>query len=386
MRKFFFLSLFMNFFIFPNSYSSSVPQNNLQLDRFQSLGIRLDDWSEGQIQFWSKVYVDYTTQDSIIHDSANLKRIYQVVGKGGESKAKHDIHVQLLSIYEKNKNRKSVDIDQLNVDEERYYEVHESNEDPRAYQFASDPERIRTQVGQRDRLENAYAISTRYLKRMEEIFIEEGVPRELTRLPFVESVFVKDARSSVGAIGVWQFMTKTAEKQLKVSSLVDERYDPLKSTRAAAKYLKQNYQLLHSWALAIMAYHHGPGLVNKAVKRLHTHDPIRIIKEFKDGSFKFASRNYLFEFLAMLDVDRMHALFFKNIDLAPLPPYITVSFQKKMLMKTILERYKLKEDLTHVLNPHLLTPIWNGQAALPAHYPIRLTGITLEEFNKAQYK
>lgn len=358
-----------------------------QTDRFQKLGVDLDDWSEGQIDFWKKVYTQYTTDQAILHDAMNLKRVYDVVPDQPKkiAEAKQEVHQALQSIYEKNKDSKVVEMSELTPEEMKFYNIQETNEDPRSYQFASTMDRIRMQLGQKDRLENAYSISTRYLKRMEEMFIEEGVPKELTRLVFVESGFVNSARSSVGALGIWQFMPQTAMKDLRVTSSIDERRDPLKSTRAAAKYLYSNYKVLKNWSLAIMAYHHGAGLVQKAIDRLKTRDPLVIVKTFKDPNYKFASRNYLFEFLAMLDVDAAHASFFKDLEATALPSYITVSFPQKMFMKDILEHYSLGEGLTRVLNPHFLEPIWMNKEPIPAHYPVRLTGITLEEFQKNQY-
>ena len=299
--------------------------------RFEKVGTRLDEWSEAQTQFWVKVYTEYGTQDAILHDSVNLKQIYEVLHDRPKdiSKTKNEIHNELITIYKKNFRRKSIDVEALTPEQYRYYLINEANEDPHIYEAAADYTRIRTQIGQKDRLENAYSISKRYLPRMEEMFEEEGVPKELTRLPFVESGFVHEAKSSVGAIGIWQFMPKTAQKDLRVDQAIDERYDPLKSTRAAARFLRQNYKLLKNWSLAVMAYHHGPGLVQKAIKQCKSNDPVQIIKTFKNPNFQFASRNYLFEFLAMLDVDSMHASFFKKADDTQLPPYVTISFEWK---------------------------------------------------------
>jgi membrane-bound lytic murein transglycosylase D len=366
---------------------SSLAQPRAKNERFQGLGTTLDDWSEGQVAFWVKVYTQYGTDQAVIHDAVNLKRIYDVVSNQSKeiAKAKNQTHNDLINIFKKNYKNKTVKVDELTPEEYRLFQIHEANEDPRAYEFAADYSRIRSQVGQKDRLENAYAISKRYLPRMEEMFEEEGVPKELTRLPFVESGFVHEAKSSVGAIGIWQFMPKTAQKDLRVDQAIDERYDPLKSTRAAARFLKQNHRVLQNWSLAVMAYHHGPGMVLRAVKRLKTHDPVQIVKMFKSPSYQFASRNYLFEFLAMLDVDAMHALFFKKDDAAKLPSYITVSFSKKTFMKDLLKRFHLSESLTRVLNPHFRDPIWLNRSAVPAHYPVRLAGISLEEFRKIEY-
>jgi membrane-bound lytic murein transglycosylase D len=357
-----------------------------QTNRFQQLGLELDPWAEAQINFWREIYSKYTTHDFIIHDSVNLGRIYDVVLSEKEAiRRKREIQKSLLHISELAKKIGKVDDSDLNDEEHRLFLVLDSDTDPEAYRFAADSGRLRTQLGQKDRLEDAYSISKHYVARMEEMLAEEGVPKELSRLPFVESGFNSSAKSKVGAIGIWQFMPKTAMRDLRVTSAIDERYDPLKATRAAGKFLKRNDDFLKNWGLAVMAYHQGPGLVSKAVNRLKTHDPIRIIKLFKDPNFLFASRNYLFEFLAMNDVDAKHELFFKKDDEKKLPDFITVSFPKDMAMKSILENFKVDESKTKLLNPHFREPIWNGKSTIPAHYPVRLTGITLEEFRHIQY-
>lgn len=95
-----------------------------------------------------------------------------------------------------------------------------------------------------------------------------GVPNELKYLPVVESALNPAAVSRVGATGLWQFMYSTGKLYgLKQNSLVDDRRDPVKSTWAAAKYLKDLYNRFGAWDLAIAAYNCGPGNVNKAIYR-----------------------------------------------------------------------------------------------------------------------
>lgn len=336
-----------------------------------------DDWSRAQIEFWKKIYVEYTSHQWVIHDSMNLKHVYRVVDQNPDQ-AKREVRQLLHSIYQKNKGRKSVDVDQLSEAERLIYEAQESNEDPRSYDFASESGRVRVQRGLKDELEKAVVVSRQYLPRMEEMFEEEGVPKEITRLPFIESCFVNEACSVVGATGIWQFMPKTAIKNLRIDAAIDERYDPLKATRAAAKFLKQNYKSLKNWNLSVMAYHHGAGLVSKACKRLKTQDAFKIIRYFKDPQFKFASRNYLFEWLAMLEVDT------KGPE-SKLPSFITVSFPKKRMMKEILAEFHISENEIKLLNPYFRSAIWSGGSPIPAHYPVRLSGITLEEFRNREY-
>ena len=101
-----------------------------------------------------------------------------------------------------------------------------------------------------------------------EELLKEGVPTELQYLPVIESAINPNAVSRVGATGLWQFMPATAKGLgMEINSLVDERRDPRISSRNAARYLKQLYNIYDDWSLAIAAYNCGPGNVNKALRR-----------------------------------------------------------------------------------------------------------------------
>lgn len=107
-----------------------------------------------------------------------------------------------------------------------------------------------------------------YIPIFEEALEAYGLPLELKYLPIIESALNPSAVSRAGAAGLWQFMTSTAKIYgLTVNSLVDERRDPIKSTWAAARYLKDLYDIYKDWNLVIAAYNCGPGNVNKAIKR-----------------------------------------------------------------------------------------------------------------------
>ncbi|MDE6877196.1 MAG: transglycosylase SLT domain-containing protein, partial [Alistipes sp.] len=107
-----------------------------------------------------------------------------------------------------------------------------------------------------------------YFPLIEDELIKEGLPVELRALPIIESGLSSTAISHAGAAGLWQFMPSTGRSYgLEVNSLVDERCDPILSTKAACRYLKDLYRIYKEWSLAIAAYNCGPGNVNKALAR-----------------------------------------------------------------------------------------------------------------------
>lgn len=102
----------------------------------------------------------------------------------------------------------------------------------------------------------------------EEALESYQIPLELKYLPIIESALNPSATSRAGAAGLWQFMITTGKQYgLEVNSLIDERRDPIKSSYAAAHYLKDLYDIFGDWTLVIASYNCGPGNVNKAIKR-----------------------------------------------------------------------------------------------------------------------
>ncbi len=107
-----------------------------------------------------------------------------------------------------------------------------------------------------------------YFPFFEEQLAKYEIPLEIKYLAIVESALKPRAKSRVGATGLWQFMYQTGQLfNLKVSSYVDERQDPVKATKAACEYLERLYHTFNDWDLALAAYNSGPGNVSKAIRR-----------------------------------------------------------------------------------------------------------------------
>ncbi|WGD35786.1 LysM peptidoglycan-binding domain-containing protein [Olleya sp. YS] len=116
--------------------------------------------------------------------------------------------------------------------------------------------------------ERLMGLSNYYFPMFERELDNQDIPLEMKYLAIVESALKPRARSRVGATGLWQFMFATGKQYgLDVSSYVDERSDPIKSTKAAATYLSRLYKLFGDWDLALAAYNSGPGNVSKAIRR-----------------------------------------------------------------------------------------------------------------------
>jgi len=123
-------------------------------------------------------------------------------------------------------------------------------------------------VRKRAMVERMLGMTQLYFPMMEEILDRKKIPLELKYLAIVESALNPNARSRAGAVGLWQFMYGTGKMQgLKISSYLDERSDPYKSTEAACEYLQFLYDMFGDWQMVLAAYNGGPGTVSKAIRR-----------------------------------------------------------------------------------------------------------------------
>jgi membrane-bound lytic murein transglycosylase D len=206
---------------------------------------------------------------------------------------------------------------------------------------------------------------------MEEIFRQEGLPIELTRLPFVESSFNLRARSRVGASGIWQFMRSAARSYMRMDTAADQRNDPLSATRAAAKKMKYNYNLLKSWPLAVTAYNHGEAGMKRLTVKLGTND-LAELTDVRRGRFGFASANFYASFLAALDVEKNADKHFGVLDVMPELRGAEVKLVKSISSKQFMKWFNNDLDLAKMLNPHVSQHVWKGRMPLSRKHILRV--------------
>lgn len=154
------------------------------------------------------------------------------------------------------------------------------------------------QTKMRNHFERWLARSTRYLPMIKGIMAENGLPEDLAYLALIESGFNPLAVSRAKAVGMWQFIKGTANKYgLEVNWWIDERRDPEKSTRAAARYLKDLYSMFNSWYLAAAAYNAGEKKILKAIDK-HKSDDFWVMARYK--YLKRETKDYIPKYIAAL--------------------------------------------------------------------------------------
>ncbi len=262
-----------------------------------------------QVNFWEKVFSEFKSNEFILHDRDNLDIIITTLKVPVSNSPKSDLPIvspdKEIEAYRKALRRFVVGGHAVRNKGKYEAQIWEAYLKQHAIRdLLSGNAILRTQGGLADTFYDASHRAELYLPLMEKIFRDHGLPPDLTRIVFVESMFNLKARSKVGASGFWQLMPGTAKSFIKVNKQRDERNSPLMATRAAAAVLRSNYEALEAWPLAVTAYNHGQGGMKRAVAQLNTKDLAEIILLYDSPSFGFASRNFYSEFLAATKVHR----------------------------------------------------------------------------------
>jgi membrane-bound lytic murein transglycosylase D len=275
---------------------------------------------EPSINFWIKAFTYWSERDFIIHDRDNVSLIYQKFHLPGEGPPTGE-EIEWANAYLKAKygdilNRLATGQQPIGWEEQRVAAMFKGQA-PSAYAHAA--QNLRVQEGLSEQFHDSLLRSRYYRPRMEQVFARAGLPPELVALASVESGFSARARSSAGALGIWQFTRSTGREFLKITRYHDDRLDPVRSTQAAAELLQSNYQALGTWPLAITAYNYGTGGMERAAAEFGS-DYMKIIQNYNGAHFGFAVKNYYAEFLAADQVHRYEDKYFPGIENEEAPP------------------------------------------------------------------
>ena len=197
-----------------------------------------------------------------------------------------------------------------------------------------------------------------YIPIFEDALLLHQIPLELKYLPVIESAFNPRARSRAGAGGLWQFMPATGKRYgLLINSLVDERCDPIKSSDAAARYLKDLYDIFGDWTLVIAAYNCGPGNINKAIHRAGGERDYWKIYPYLPAETRgyvpaFIAANYVMNYYGVHNILPMRASILANTD--------TLLLNHDVKMEQIAKVCDIDIQQLKLLNPQYTTNLIPG--------------------------
>ncbi len=332
------------------------------------------------VDFWIDIFSHYTTQQGVLHDNVNLAVVYETIDLPADMNrrdrqrqvGKRREHYQaILRTLARGKR------DNLSAEEARVLALWPDDVTNKTLSDAA--RRIRYQQGLRDRFLEGLERAGRWRAYIEREFTALGVPVELAALPHVESSYNPDARSHVGASGIWQFTRSTGRRYMRIDHVMDERNDPFAASRAAGQLLAYNYSIAGNWPMAITAYNHGLSGVRRAQRQFGDTAYADIFRNYKGRTFGFASRNFYVAFVAAMHVDQNADTYFPG--LVPDTPvdYARVRLQSYISVADIAASLGVTERQLKRYNPSLQSTVWQGSKHIPAGFELRVPRHLLRE-------
>ncbi len=284
--------------------------------------------------FWLKIYTMYSSRQVVLYDKLNTEIIYEVLDFNKlYYSSRNRIAYEIVRENEINKvvknyriafnalTGKKTDTRSNNLIKREKKRILRAIKSARkiynkTYSLKNLAKNFRSQTGQRDYLMLGISKYDPYSKEINEIFEKIGVPSEFSRISLLESSFNHKSESTAGAKGVWQFMPETANKfmlTLDSKRRIDERLSPFKSSVAAARLLKENYDVIKSWPLAMIAYNSGfRSFITKRKNKINWISWTTYLQKRTDGNCALgtAGKAYYPSFLAVLYAEKYRDLFF----------------------------------------------------------------------------
>jgi len=344
-----------------------------------------------RVGFWVEVFSRWDTNTAIFHDKDNPQRVYSTLkrkqgcrrSRKGDSidRERKRLKRNLLTLSQKLERGES-----LSDSQSRLYA---SFKRASAGEVKAASQRVRCQSGNQDRMREALTQFHVYRPTILDALEAQNLTPELQYLPFVESAFNPEALSHVGAAGLWQIMPSTGRTLgLTVNTRVDQRYDPISATYAAAKYFRNSVDTLSETAFengatvqakdlnpfVITSYNYGVRGMQRAIKQVGL-DYERLLVEYKSPSFQTAVKNFYASFLAARHVAKNSEKFFGVV--APdnsnrFNAFNTLVLSRATSAKRLSKELGISNSQLKSLNPALKRVIWRHKALIPKGYKVKL--------------
>lgn len=235
-------------------------------------------------------------------------------------------------------------------------------------------------VENRDRFMGYMERAERIRTIVEPILRKNGLPEELIYLAMIESGFIVHAQSPAKAVGVWQFIAETSRRYgLRVDRFVDERRDPIRATEAAAQYLRDLYNVFHSWPLALAAYNAGENRVLRAIMNGKSRDFWSLSEK---RALPEETRDYVPKFMAAVWVARNLSKYGFQIKRRRLPAVEAVELPSSIRVRDIERLAQLNEKALANWNPHLIRGV--VPASMRGTYPLWVPSVYVSKVVQAR--
>jgi membrane-bound lytic murein transglycosylase D len=332
------------------------------------------------VDFWIDVFTKYDNDEGVLHDNRDLAIVYDrlaIPENLGRRERQRRVEKRRKVLQTDLRSLASGKRDKLTTEEARVLALWPADVSDKTLSDAAG--RIRYQQGLKSRFRQGLQRSGRWRDHVNREFSALNIPLEIAALPHVESSYNPDARSHVGASGIWQFTRSTGRRYMRVDHVVDERNDPFAATRAAGRLMAYNYSITGNWPMAITAYNHGLGGVRRAMREYGDTAYVDILRKYDGRTFGFASRNFYVAFLAAKEVDQNVETYFPgliadkptNYSVATLVSYVSVPGLTTALGTT---PPKLAQH-----NPALQATVWQESKYLPKGYELRFPADGLQQ-------
>jgi len=331
------------------------------------------------IDFWVSIFTRYTTDQGVLHDSRNLAVVYEVIdfesdlGRRARQRRVSSRREKLQAVLRSLASGKRED---LSDDEARVLALWPTNVSNQSLTTAA--KQIRYQQGLNDRFREGLMRAGRWRDFINSEFLALGVPVDLAALPHVESSYNPNARSNVGASGIWQFTRSTGRRFMRIDHVIDERNDPFAATRAAGKLLAHNYSITGNWPMAITAYNHGLAGARRAMRQYGDTAYVDILRKYNGRTFGFASRNFYVAFLAARQVDQNAEQYFPGLVIERPTNFSESNLMGFVAVADLSKALGVSSGQVSTYNPSLQATVMTGSKLLPRGFQLRLPSSMLE--------